>query len=697
MTGLLSRDAGALIVPVNMQGSYTCFDLPSGAEIDPLAFQLAYSSAQDWDELECVDVDSLLATATSEYWLSRSVSLLRVALRGIDKSMEKRVFEDVEEQLGFRFSAEDLLDRLLVAPLKNREKPIQLANSALSSGFSGVASVLNELSDLQPLLQRFTDLWLELPPQLFQGVVESREEIWATLAIRSKLNELLKVEGPSELEGKWNLLAFHFKSQRSRAGVTAIGKQLALQLFPEKTEVRHVPTALIDETDFHSYSENEREPRSYEAYERAKKQVAAIVQAVSTGHEAKARKFLGQLIEYQVGIEGGEAYAVMSLCNIAKQCADLFRTDFELVCLEQALRLRDTDTWTLIQYGDHLKRVGKYEEALQFFSRAEQSEHFDIARSSVADVYSQQGYYTKAIRIYESIDGWQEKPSVLTGIADNLRRMGRYGSAQRAYDDLLTKPRITSIDYQETICRALAGMAEIAKRQGRLDDALRGYLELLAQIGTDDRSALIYNFGLFNIYKRLSRFDDAYSLIEEVVRQFPFSMQARFQRGSILGLIGREQDGLKDLPATPGARSWREWLRPYYRGLLLLRLREYGDARKNLIEELPLAIASGEERDVLRMAAALWFLSRNETPEADGILSKIPYLRDRHSKYLLMVLKLHSATRQEDAATMKILSDKMTDLKGLDENLDDAVAALADRNFAKALTCETDALLKFAA
>jgi hypothetical protein len=174
-------------------------------------------------------------------------------------------------------------------------------------------------------------------------------------------------------------------------------------------------------------------------------------------------------------------------------------------------------------------------------------------------------------------------------------------------------------------------------------------------------------------------------------------MQARFIRGSLLGLMGRELEGLKDLPESNTSRSWREWLRRYYRGLLLFKLRQYKDAKKNLVEELPKAIASGEDKAILRMAAALCFLRENETVEVDGILSQIPDLYDCHAQYLCLVLKLHSATMKEDLSTVKSLKEQIARLNVVDARLGKAVLALDERDFSLAFEYETDALLKLAA
>ena len=138
-------------------------------------------------------------------------------------------------------------------------------------------------------------------------------------------------------------------------------------------------------------------------------------------------------------------------------------------------------------------------------------------------------------------------------------------------------------------------------------------------------------------------------------------------------------------------------MRSYFRGLLLFKLKRYGDAKKNLVEELSKAIASGEEKAILRMAAALCFLGEDKIPEVDMILSDIPTLHDCHAHYLYLVLKLHSATRKKDLAMMKSLKEQISGLQVENAGLEKAIMALGKWNFTLALTYEADAFLKLAA
>jgi len=697
MIGIFSSSAGVLYLPKPGTSEYFILDVPEGEERNPIEAEYLYSAVQDWKEFEGNDADSLVEITTGEYWLKRTVSLLRGTIGGLEKTLEKEVLEHVEELLGSRVSSERVLDHLLVAPLSAPSSAVALAKSALTDGFAAAAAVLDALAELQPMLNRLTDVWLGLEETSFSTFPESRQAIWTAVAEKCKLSRLLKAGSRSGFTTTWNLLAFQFPSPQTRSGVCAIGKELSCRLFPsheqEELTTPH-PTREVAPPDTEQIG-----PiiRSRKAYERVRKQIVAIAQAVSEGRDAKAEMFLRQLIQDQISFSGGENYAVKSLCNIAQQCADMFRMDFEDICLKEALRLQPYDPWALIQYGNHLKRAGNYDEALKVLKEAGQFGESDVAKSSIADVYSQQSDYAKAIQIYESIPDWDYKPQVRTAIADALRKMGRMAESEAAYAELMNLAGEGLPEFAESAVRAQAGIAEIAKIQGRLEDALRGYRGILKQEEVDDRDIVFYKLGLCNVLKLMERFDEAYSVADEVVQEYPFAMQARFLRGSILGLIGREPEGLKDLPEISGSHSWREWLRCYYRGLLLFKLKRYKDAKRNLVEEFPKAIASGAEKAILRMAAALCFLREDETSEADGILSEIHDLQDCHAQYLHLVLKMHSAAHKEDLSTMNFLKGRIAMLKLADTRLDKAVVALGQRNFSLAIECEIVALLKLAA
>lgn len=695
MIGLLSNSAGILSLRTPVTGEYAFLDLVEGKEKESVVAEYLYSAAQDWKEIQGLDANDLLKTATGEYWLSRTVSLLRIGIGGIERTLEKRVLENVEELLGSRVSSEKVLDHLLVAPLKDPSSPIALSKSALSYNFSAVASVLEELADLQQLLCRLTDLWLGLSQTMFSQLYESREVIWKTLVEKHGIRRLLGAANSHDFTTQWNLLTFHFPSSPSRSGLAKIGRELSLLLFPGT--VHKEPIRLTPRTESAPRDQLKQTTNIAQAFERAQKQIVAIAQAVSKGHDMKAEKYLRELIQEQTSFSGGENYAVKSLCNIAQRCADMFRTDFEVICIEEALQLSRFDPWTLVQYGDYLKRIGSYDEAVKIFRQAEELGERQVALSCIADVYSHQGEYAKAISTYESIPDINNTPSALTAIADNLRKMGRLEDAQVAYNKVISLAQQGLPQFVDHESRAQMGIAEVAKRQGKLEDALQNYRSILKQGVLNDQNRLFCKLGLCNILKLTEAYEEAYTIVDEVVQDYPFFMKARFSRGSILGLIGRELIGLEDLPERSGARSWQEWQRRYYRGLLLFKLKRYKDAKENLVEELSKVLASEEEKAILRMGAALCYLREDEALKADEILSEIPDLFDCNVKYLSLVMKLHSATQKKDITTINALRARIAGLQVVDLRLEKIISALDERNFSLALDYETNALLKLAA
>jgi tetratricopeptide (TPR) repeat protein len=697
MIGLTSKVAGVLLLPKTDTKEYTILDLVEGKEHSPIEAQYLYSAAQDWVEIESGDTKTLLETATNEYWLERAVSLIRLAIGGLEITLEKEVLEHVEELIStLRVSSEKVLDRLLVAPLLNCGLLQKLTKNALSNGFSAVASLLDEMNDLQPLLKRLTNLWLDLDDSAFASFSESREKIWVTVVERSIIRKILTAGNNGSFLSEWNCLAWYFQSPKSRSGVSILGQELSHFLFPQaKPEGVSVP--LNKETPIASHIQTESDLKAEDALVRVKKQIAAIAQVVSMGNDSKAKKFLRELIQEQTSFSGGESHAVKSLCNIAQRCADMFRVDFEAECLSKSLELDPNDTWTQIQYGDHLKRIGDYSSALTILTKAMKSSESEVAQSSIADVYSQQGDYDRAIQIYKNTQNWNDKPEVLTAIADNLRKWGRIDDAEVAYKNIIGSGQPSIYITSGNRIRAHVGLAEISKKRGKLGDAVRTYKWVIAQNNILDTDMIFYKLGLCNVLKIDGKFSDAFSIVNEIIQQFPFSMEARFTRGSILGLIGKEDKGLEDLPESSGSRSWREWLRRYYRGLLLLKLDRYGDAKKDLVEELSKAIVSGEDQSFLRMAAALWYLGKKDIPEAERILSLIPNLYDCRAAYLSLVLNLHLATLKNDQTTVATLMHKIDSIGRNDMLLYPVVKAITKCDFGLAIKMETDVLLMLAA
>jgi tetratricopeptide (TPR) repeat protein len=496
------------------------------------------------------------------------------------------------------------------------------------------------------------------------------------------------------------MLAFEEETPPGRVAIGRIGAHLAEAIFPSTAPA----SEQLDVDDEHTdpgedqdtvYS---RPPVSgRDAMNRALKQIDGIAQAVAKGKDRDARRFLDHLIREQSRYSATQ-HALKSLCNIAQRCADMFRPDFERVALEEALRLKPDDPWTLIQWGNHLKGTGAYDAAIEVLERALGSANDRVCLSSMADVWCERGEYDKAVEAYKRVPNWSDYVEVRTGLADVLRKQGRFPEAEAEYD------RIRDL-WPEQADRALAGKAEIAKRQGRLDEAIRAYESLLGRGDViDDRVRLVYRMAKCNVLKQKNRLQEAYQLADEIVSDAPFLMAARVSRASILGLLGEEEKGLRDIgglcsgsttayePATLA-----EWFLQYFRGLLLLKADRYQDAKRQLVSEFKSVVLTGDYLAIMRLGAAFTFLSKENISEAARVLADVGDIQDCFTRHIRHVLQLHVAVAQSDTKRVESISRELQAACVEDESLQNCVRALSVSDFDAARTYEIELLLRIAA
>ena len=652
------------------------------------------SSIQDW---EFVDSDNdglvpVIERCRSDYWTSRAQSLIICLIGGVSDSLAIEVLEHVESIIQSRCSANQLLNRLLIAPLKDSRRVGALAKCALGGGFATVGGLLDRIVDLQALLRRLIGMWLNLPAGEFADLPVSREAFWQNLAAQSLLTRLLEAADKPAFRTAWATLAFDEAGVPGRRAIIRLGNLLADTLYP--TAVRRGPT--IDQAansermddDFRS-TPQEGDFASYIAYSRVMKQVNEIVKAISYGKDAKATRFLRQLITEQMRVSSTEQL-IKSLCNIAQKCAYMFRADFERQCLNEALSIAPDDAWTLIQMGDHLKRVGQFDEAIEMLERAANSGDATIAMTSMADVWSEAGAYDKATELYERIPAWRDREDVRTGLADIVRHKGDFAAALSEYDRILTE--------WPDADRAKAGKAEIFRRLGHFDEAIAIYDSMIYDPAIKDFAKLVYRSAKCAVLKHANRLDDAYNLADELVRTAPFHMLARVQRASILALLGQGPKGLlASLPRTSVPRAFGTWITQYCRGLLLLKLERYQEARNLLVDRLSSALLVSDNQTVLRLGAAFALLCCDDIEPAATVLSQIGDVRDYYTEYVYQVLEFHLSVVRQDKERVAEIARRLENVLDRDTVVAKTLIALQEGNFSAAKGYELELLLRIAA
>ena len=465
-------------------------------------------------------------------------------------------------------------------------------------------------------------------------------------------------------------------------------------LFPDSTY--HTP--YVSETSYEDdHRPTNRGRRSRDQYVSVLNQVSAIAEAVANGHDAKAHNYLRDLISSQMTYSGGEEYVVKSLCNIARQCAEMYRTDFEYECLQTAISINSSDSWSLIQLADHYKRVGRFDDAIQTIHKAEVYGEAKICQSNLADVYVQMGQFDRAMTIYDQIDDAEGDPIVRGAKADILRRWGKLDEAEEEYNRI-------GRDHLETH-RALAGKAEIAKLRGNLLVAKALYHQILDSNEVDVASYVVYQFALANVLLRMGELREAYEVIDSVVQKRPFARHAKVFRAAVSALLGDPIMAFNDLLDHGHPRAFNEWVYGYVRGLTLLMLNRFADARTALLGNIQDSLLDEDAGSILRLAAAVCYLrgidgkqpvsENTELDQASRALHQVSKMSDAFAESIRMALRYHVAVASQQVSEAQRLQQQIIQIA--DGNLTELVTAIRLGNWQRASELEIRMLLRLAA
>lgn len=641
---------------------------------------------RDWVDVESDLGETVILGLQRQFWLERCTSYARQLLCGVDDSLADHVVEELETLCQTRVLPQALLNRLLVADLRCSEKPTELAQRALAHGFAAIAGVFDALAESQPLLRRLISTWVSIPDVHFRSLTIARQELWAKLAEQGIVFDLLHSDSTRDFEGRWFSLLTSIPVA-DRVGVQRVGRLLAERLHPEGEEAR-VPSREEERRGNEQVPRRPSTRRSLVGLETALSQIEAIQHELAAGRDANAAQYLTQLVEAQE-----PEYAVKSLCNVASRCRDMFRADFEKKCYAKALEIKKDDGWLLTQYGAYLKQVGEYTEATEVLTRAARLANDSqrlIARCTLADIWAQQGDYAKAEQAYVSVPYWQYDEAVRTAVADVHRHQGLLDQGDADYDDILKE--------WPNCHRALAGKAEIAKNRGQLAKAKAMYGKLQEEFDLDERSRRVYRLAHVHLLKLMNELDQAYKLADTLVQENPFCMHARILRGSIMGLMGREEEAVLDLPSVDRQAAVGEWIQQYVRGLLLLKLERFGDARGQLVERFSSAVRvdADSSDSLLRLAAAHVFLCENDTRQALAYLDGIVTSRDAFHNYVARVLRLHAAVAMNDQNLARQLAEELGPACQADPMIRRATESLVRSDLAEASSVELELLLRAA-
>ena len=659
-------------------------------QLDPKFERPPLSLVNDWGVYAATSTNGAVELAKKEGDVEWCRTLAESCAKISDQETLVYLFEEIEKLLASLVSENDVISRMLIAPYREFDHLMASSKLAASHGFAVAGDLFHKLHDLQPLIGRLSEKWLNLPKEAFLGLDTSKERLWSDFANKGVMISILEAASESEMKDLFGKLVFGHASVPSREAVARVGNVLAEELFGH-SEIDYADLAKEEDAGHRKGKRNQvwKRHSSHEELTRALSEIGAITKALSTGKDYLADRFISELVERQMADRESTEYAVKSLCNIGQRCAEMFRTDFEHRCLESAMTINASDSWLLIQNADHLKRTGQYDRAVEIVTRAFGGGEDRIAVSLLADIHSQRGEYERAIVLYQSITDWEQDDRILVGIADNYRRLGKLDEAKVWYE--------TARAFGNQNDRVLAGLAEIAKREGRLTDAVKIYEGIVNRPDLDDQSRWFYSLILAENLRAVEDFQRAYILIEDVLAEAPFFMKARVLRSSLLGLMGNTEEALASLPEGTGIAALGEWIEAYTRGLLLLLTRNYADARYALDRSLTRSVLREDEMAVIRLASALSSISVSDTGDARKYLDAQPKYDDARIKYLDKILRYHIAIIEDDAQLTNAMRDSIASLPDPDPSLAEIVALLNEKRVAEAFDLEVIVMLQIAA
>jgi hypothetical protein len=691
MKATFSPSTGYYIVGGDGRDTVHLLSAVTMTSLDPVMERAGLSLTKDWRVLEFEDEHSGLIEAKHLAMTARCVALARLRLMVVDGPTGSALYPETEDLISSYASPDYVLQELLIAPYVNIEPIRRCADDALSQGFGAVGNLFARLLDLQPLLRRLSSIWLQLPLEPFFNADASKQELWNRLRTSGNLLKLLEAPNRHVVVEIFGALAFEQSIPRNRLGITRLGNAIANGLFGKRGLIQVAQEVYSDDSPEYG-ARGRASPRQRGGLERALKEIDGITNAVANGDDNLAEKYLQALIQRQTAELSDRAHAVKSLCNLAKQCADMLRADFEQSCLIRARDIDPSDSWTMIQLGDHLKRVGLYAEAREIVQKSLSIEQSEVGQSLLADIDSQTGEYELAIERYTSIAGWRRSSAIRTAVADNLRRLGRLDEADAAYKAIEEEGLGTD--------RSIAGRAEIAKQLGQLDLAKSLYSALIGSIHKRERSWWVYRIAFAGILKQRGEYQDALAITEDIIATVPFAMHARVLRASLWGLLELADKGLAALPDVQGSYAYTaygEWVREFTRGLLLLRTERYRDAYDRLSRNLAASVLDAEERTILRLAGALALVADGRIANARALLTNTSAARSAYVRHLNEVLQYHISVAESDIEGARSLYESLSRKKDENVLLWRAVQALHHGDMKKAIRFEIDAMLSLAA
>ena len=536
MNVLISGQAGiAAIIQGDTVTSYTLDEPEVMVPQSSSAVPYLFADATDVIEFKGLSEVEVLAQLETAWKKDRILQLTLILLDpGDDRETRIDAAGCLEELLNVQDLEEFLFDRMCMAPLPELADIAGAMQYATDGELSRVVAMLSRLEENQHHITCCRVAWNNLSPELFKS--PDAEKVFESAAVSAGVFRRFVEAGADPRKSNLALID-SLKDLRTLPNYRQVLLQWTKLFLPERAEPRKPD--FKDELETSSLGDQGKSQdkikrfNTREAFENVTKQKAAVVQLIKRGNIQGARRYVEQLIEFQLK-QGGIKYAVLSLCDLAQQAKEALDHSFQLELLKQAVEMLPTDAWACGQLGDAYFCLDQYDRALQFFNLAELYGAGAYAHTGRARLLRGQGLLEKSLAAYtKAAEDFPSDFNPWIGRAEVLRDMWRLDDALAVYEEAINRfPH-------EKVPRC--ARAAVLKELGRLEEALQVYESNISGFPTD----IVSYAGRADVLKNMGRLEEAFEAYKEAIAKFPDEVIPRNGRAAVLMEMGRLQEALQ--------------------------------------------------------------------------------------------------------------------------------------------------------
>ena len=510
MTTLISGVAARAVFIEEQQLTYIDADRPEKVHSAPYSsLPLLLAGAPDVEALEGVGYNEALARLLELWSRDRALRMLQI-VQGQDEDTEDMIAacEFLNDLIQNEAVYQSVLNVVLAMPAP---KGVYLDKLTLiPNAWRNAFELVSLIDELQESVESVREAWDTIDNSEFLSL-EHRASFERTAIDKGVFKSLVFAHSG---KGRVNdaILQAYIEladEQKSRSILKLWEHHIGVPR--EKSTIDKIKVEAESEQDAPDQNEALDNFSSVAPYERVKRELKGIRDQLSKRDLPTAKKYLEQLISFQVQ-DGSSRYAAMSLCASAQYAKSCGYHELALDWVVWATRIAPQDGWAHGQAGDAYLYLHRYNEALESYRKSVDFGEQHFGRCGQARVLRLTYKLEDALVAYRKID--EEFPHhsdayrVFAGIGEVQRDMGKFEDALETYSQALR-----SFSDQPVIW---CGRAATLKDLSRLDESLETYERAMERFPGEPHAFA----GAADTQKLLGHFRQALQLYDDLRTRF---------------------------------------------------------------------------------------------------------------------------------------------------------------------------------